>query len=151
MLDNRIPPPLMMLAVGVVMAGAAQLPPALGMPATWRIGLAGALLAAGLSVVALGVTRFRAVGTTIDPTTPQRASRLVIGGIYRFSRNPMYLGFATILLAWAAQLDSPWALAGPVLFVAFINRYQILPEEHALRHKFGAEFDAYAARVRRWL
>ncbi len=118
---------------------------------TARTGLAAALLVLGLTVTVLGVARFRAAGTTIDPTRPERAEALVVGGIYRHTRNPMYLGFATILLAWALQLGTAWAFAGPLLFVWFIDRYQIAPEERALRAKFAGEFDAYVRSVRRWL
>jgi protein-S-isoprenylcysteine O-methyltransferase Ste14 len=63
----------------------------------------------------------------------------------------MYLSLALMLLAWASQLGSPWALGGPLLFVWYVGRFQIGPEERALRIKFGNEFDMYARRVRRWL
>jgi protein-S-isoprenylcysteine O-methyltransferase Ste14 len=149
-LENRIPPPLVLLATGLAMWPVATLPPVLpGSPL--RTVIAATLLAAGLVVTLLGVARFRAAGTTIDPTHPERAAQLVVDGIYRFTRNPMYLGFATILLAWALQLASSWALAGPLLFVWFIDRYQIAPEERALRAKFADAFDAYVRSVRRWL
>lgn len=149
-LENRIPPPLVMLVTGLAMWPLAGLPPTVPGGAL-RPALAAFVLALGLGVTVLGVARFRAAGTTIDPTHPERAGKLVVGGIYRYTRNPMYLGFATILLAWALQLASSWALAGPILFAWFIDRYQITPEERALRTKFADEFDAYSRSVRRWL
>ena len=72
-------------------------------------------------------------------------------GIYRVSRNPMYLGFAILLLAWAVFLASPWMLLGVPAFMMFISRFQIQPEERALESLFGEEFRDYKARVRRWL
>jgi len=151
MLGTRIPPPLLMLVMAIAIAAAGQLPPQLPLPSLWRHLVAGLLLVAGLGVTALGVQRFRAARTTIDPTRPDKATTLVATGIYRVTRNPMYLGFATMLMGWAVQWQSVWCMAFPVMFVGYINRYQIAPEESALRTKFGAEFDAYASKVRRWL
>ncbi|MEB0160908.1 isoprenylcysteine carboxylmethyltransferase family protein, partial [Pseudomonas sp. AH2 (2023)] len=88
--------------------------------------------------------------TTVNPLRPDKAAALVSGGVYRVTRNPMYVGMMLLLVAWAVYLDSAWVLAGPVAFVAYITRFQIAPEERVLRAKF-ADFDAYAARVRRWL
>ncbi|MDR6576679.1 protein-S-isoprenylcysteine O-methyltransferase Ste14 [Pseudomonas extremaustralis] len=82
---------------------------------------------------------------------PQQASALVEAGIYRYSRNPMYLGFAIILAAWALVLASPLTLLGVVAFVLYMNRFQITPEEWALEALFGESFARYRARVRRWL
>lgn len=151
MLENRIPPPLVMLVTGIAIAAAGRLEPLIPLPPFWRHLLAGGLLLAGLGIVALGVMRFRAAGTTIDPTRPDQASTLVATGIYRFTRNPMYLGFATMLLGWSVLWRSVWGLALTAVFVGYIHRFQILPEERALRAKFGAEFEAFASQVRRWI
>jgi protein-S-isoprenylcysteine O-methyltransferase Ste14 len=113
--------------------------------------LAMLLARVGLAVAAMGVLKFLAQGTTVDPTRPERATNLVVSGIFCYTRNPMYLGFALLLLAWATQLGSAWAIVGPLLFVWYMGRFQIAPEERALRTKFGNEFDTYASRVRRWL
>ena len=98
----------------------------------------------------LGLLAFFRRGTTINPLRPAKASALVTGGIYRITRNPMYVGMAFLLAGWAVWLGALWPFLGPVLFVAYLTRFQILPEERILRGKF-AEFDAYATRVRRWL
>jgi len=71
--------------------------------------------------------------------------------IYQYSRNPMYLGFAIILAAWALALGSPLTLLGVVAFVLYMNRFQIAPEEWALEALFGESFVRYRARVRRWI
>ena len=108
------------------------------------------LFVLGALVVVSGVFAFRRAGTTVDPTRPQAASSLVNTGIYRFSRNPMYLGMLLGLLGWAAWLTSLLAAFLVVGFVGYMNRFQIAPEERTLAAKFGAEFSAYKSRVRRW-
>tara|TARA_R110002074_G_scaffold31444_5_gene88305 strand:+ start:1010 stop:1285 length:276 start_codon:yes stop_codon:yes gene_type:complete len=89
--------------------------------------------------------------TTINPTKPGRASFLIIFGVFKITRNPMYAGIMLALIAWAIFLSSPWALLGPLAFVLYISRFQIAPEESALDALFGPEYAAYKARVRRWI
>jgi protein-S-isoprenylcysteine O-methyltransferase Ste14 len=113
--------------------------------------LALAIAAAGLLVVCSAVAGFRRARTTVDPTTPAAASAIVTGGIYGRTRNPMYLGFLLVLLAWAVYLGNAYVAGFPVLFVLYMNRFQIAPEERALRARFGAPYDAYLHAVRRWL
>ena len=150
-LDKKIPPPVVGLLVAGLMWGLAAWPPALGLPAGVRLPLAAALAVAGVGFDILGLVAFRRHRTTINPLRPERTSALVTGGVYRITRNPMYVGLALLLTAWAVWLSALWPFAGPALFVAYINRFQIVPEERVLEEKFGDEFRAYAARVRRWL
>ena len=89
--------------------------------------------------------------TTVDPRDPGKATRLVAGGVYRLSRNPMYLGLLCTMTAWAVYLGSPWSLLILPIYVWYITRFQILPEEAALHRLFGASYVAYCARVRRWI
>ena len=89
--------------------------------------------------------------TTINPVKPSSASSLVITGIYRLTRNPMYLGSLFILLGWAVFLANVLAFLLLPGFVLYINRFQIIPEETALSGIFGSEFATYKANVRRWL
>lgn len=150
-LDHRIPPPLIGALAAVAMWGAAAPGTAFALPATVRTVLVALLVVAGLSFDLLGLLAFRRSRTTVNPLQPQRASALVTGGVYRITRNPMYLGMALLLLAWAVWLSAWPALAGPVAFVLYITRFQIRPEERAMQANFGDEFARYAARVRRWL
>jgi protein-S-isoprenylcysteine O-methyltransferase Ste14 len=83
--------------------------------------------------------------------TPEAASSLVVAGIYRVTRNPMYLGFLLILLGWAAWLSNVLALLPLAGFVIYMNVFQIRPEERALEALFGPEFEAYKKQVRRWI
>jgi protein-S-isoprenylcysteine O-methyltransferase Ste14 len=105
----------------------------------------------GILINAWGFMSLRRAGTTFDPLKPGKASVLVVRGAFRYSRNPMYVGFAMALCAWACALASAWAWLGPVLFVVLITWFQIRAEERALAAKFGDSFVAYMASVRRWL
>jgi protein-S-isoprenylcysteine O-methyltransferase Ste14 len=150
-LDHRIPPPLVMLLVGAAMWMAARAWPALAFDPPLRVPLVTSITLIALGIeIAAGWT-FRRASTTVNPLRPQNAARLVTGGPNRFSRNPMYLSLALLLLAWAVWLGHAAALALWLLFPLFITRFQILPEERALAARFGAEYAAYCAKVRRWL
>ena len=106
----------------------------------------------GASICIWGVASFRIAQTTVNPNKPEQASSLVIKGVYRISRNPMYLGFLFFIIAWGIFL-SHWLslLLLPTIFVVYINRFQIPLEEEALYIKFGNEFVSYKKLVRKWL
>lgn len=150
-LERRIPPPVVGAVVAAGMWGAARVAGRLEVAAGARIAVAVALAAAGLALAAAGIGAFRRAGTTANPLTPEAASALVSSGVFRYTRNPMYLGLALVLTGWAAYLAAPVALAGPLLFAAYITRFQVLPEERALAARFGRDFEAYRQAVRRWL
>lgn len=149
-LESRVPPPLVALAVSVAMAFVPKAA-VLGEAPVARIAVAVAATLAGIVFCALGVWSFRKAATTVSPLKPASATSLVVSGVYRVTRNPMYLGMALMLVGWGAYLWSPWAWLGPFAFAVFIDRFQIRPEERAMRALFGGEFDAYRAKVRRWL
>ena len=115
----------------------------------WATALAGAL--GGAAITFTGAARLRAARTTLLPMRPREATSLVTTGIFRWTRNPMYLGLAAALVGWAAFLSAAWPLLGPALFVLYVNRFQIRPEERVLTELFGAEYTNYTRRVRRWL
>ena len=98
-----------------------------------------------------GLYSFYRARTSFDPHKPDKASALVTSGIYRISRNPMYVGLGIILGAWAIWLGSLLSMVGVVLFMLYITRFQIVPEERAIEEKFGEEFEEYKSKVRRWL
>jgi protein-S-isoprenylcysteine O-methyltransferase Ste14 len=130
---------------------AARAAPSLAFDFPGRAVLALLLVAAAVSVGLAGVVAFRRARTTVNPLQPERASALVTGGIYRHTRNPMYLAVATMLLAWGLWLGNALGPLGAVLFVAWMDRLQIPPEERALAVIFGEEFERYRRKVRRWL
>jgi protein-S-isoprenylcysteine O-methyltransferase Ste14 len=98
-----------------------------------------------------GVISFQRAKTTVNPTRPGSASALVVSGVYRVTRNPMYLGLLLVLLGWGVFLSNVLAFIWIPAYVAYMNRFQIAPEERALSCLFGQEFLAYKAKVGRWL
>ena len=150
-LDTKIPAPVVAMATGGMMklyASSARVPIDAS-PLLAEIGIRLAQLSAVVALLAFA--SFRLAKTTINPLDPSRASVLVTGGIFRITRNPMYLSLLMLLVAYALRLDSWVEWLGPVLFVTYVTRFQIIPEERILAVKFGAAFLAYKARTRRWL
>lgn len=150
-LELKVPPVPLALLIAAAMWPVARLTPALTLVLPWRGAIAALLLAAGAALVLAGVLEFRRARTTVNPLRPAAATALVASGVYRISRNPMYAGLLAALGAWAYWLGNAAALPFLPAFVVYMNRMQIAPEERALRDRFGPEFDAYAASVRRWL
>lgn len=150
-LENKIPPPIVAVIFAVLMWGITKGVPSLEIPTAFRLLLAIFILGMGLSICIAGVVAFKRAKTTVNPLKPENASSLVTTGIYQISRNPMYLGFALSLVAWAVYLSSPAALLGVVGFVLYINKFQISPEERAIAALFGQAFESYQSQVRRWL
>jgi protein-S-isoprenylcysteine O-methyltransferase Ste14 len=150
-LELKVPPPVVALLIAAVMWGINAISSPIDIPGVARHIVAATFAIAGGCISLAGVIWFRCAKTTINPLKPENTSSLVTAGIYRFTRNPMYLGILFVLLAWAVFLSSAWALAGPVAFVLYIDRFQIAPEERVLATMFGATYSDYMVRVRRWL
>lgn len=150
-LELRIPPPIVALTIAGGMWLVARSAPALQLPHVVRLVTAVALALLGAAVALAGVLSFRRARTTVNPLKPETSAALVTGGVYAFTRNPMYLGMLLALVGWAAYLSSVWSLLGPALFALYIARFQIVPEERVLDRLFGASFAEYRRRVRRWL
>lgn len=150
-LELKVPPLALAFACALAMWLLATQASAMAieLPAQGVVAALVASLGAGLVLVA-GL-RFRRAGTTVNPTRPQTTTAIVASGVYRLSRNPMYLGFLLALAAWAVLLGQllPWLLLPA--FVAYMNRFQIAPEERALAARFGADYETYRRTVRRWL
>jgi protein-S-isoprenylcysteine O-methyltransferase Ste14 len=142
-LELKIPPPLVALFVAILMWLTPTLTGSLSIPLGLRHGVALVLLCLGLSVAVSGVVAFRRARTTVNPIKASSASALVTSGVYRFSRNPMYLGLLLELFAWAMLLSNPLALLLLPVYVLYIYRFQIIPEERALASLFGTEYSAY--------
>lgn len=150
-LELKVPPPVAALVVaGAMWLLVGDRVSFTALPAL-RAWTAGALALAGVACDLAGFLTFRRARTTINPLRPDAATALVDRGIYRLTRNPMYLGLTCLLCAWAVVLGSWWALAGPVALAAYLQRFQIAPEERALDARFGDAYRAYRSRVRRWL
>jgi protein-S-isoprenylcysteine O-methyltransferase Ste14 len=150
-LESKVPPPAVALVTAVLMWLASRSSPSLAFLFPAGNLLAVALAAIGVLVAISGVVTFRRARTTLNPTKPDAASSLVSSGIYKITRNPMYLGLLLVLIAWGVFLSNWIALLFLPIFMAYINRFQIVPEEQALTSLFAREFVAYQSRVRRWL
>lgn len=150
-LEHRIPPPLLAVGIAIAMGGLALLSPPPAFPFVARAALAAVFFVAAGFFGFPAFTAFGKAGTTVSPVQIDRASALVTTGIYRITRNPMYVSLTMLLCAWTAWLGRPLGVLGPVAFVAFVTRFQIVPEERALSARFGAAYEAYGQRVRRWL
>ena len=147
----RIPPLVVLALAALIVWFAPVLSGATALDIPMGSALAAGLAAAGLATGIAAVVGFRRAGTTVDPRNPDKTTQLVTGGIYRFTRNPMYVGMALLLSALAvARADTLGFLAVP-LFIAFIDRFQIVPEERALRAHFGDAYADWCRRVRRWI
>ena len=133
------------------MLGVRYAAPTLSFRVPGRIGVALALAVLGVGSAIAGMIAFRQHHTTVNPLTPSASSAIVTGGIYRVSRNPMYLGFLLVLAGWAVYVSNAGAVLLLAAFVAYLTRYQIEPEERALVAKFGSRYAEYMSRVRRWL
>ena len=150
-LEHRIPPPLVAMAAACLMWLASRFGAPLVPDAGWKTGLAVLLAAAGVASSVSGMWAFTRARTTMNPVRLDSSAALVTRGIYRITRNPMYLGLTLLLLGWAVHLSQLLAFVVWALFVAYITRFQIVPEERALAKLFGKAYDDYRARVRRWI
>jgi protein-S-isoprenylcysteine O-methyltransferase Ste14 len=150
-LETRIPPLLLTILFADLMLFFAELNTlpitrSLYTSALAIICLCGSVVLLGFSLKALHQAK-----TTLDPHHPEHSTRLVQEGVYRFTRNPIYVAFLLLLLAWGFLLADLLALVSVYLFVMYMNRFQIEPEETALEAHFGTDYLLYCARVNRWL
>ncbi len=104
----------------------------------------------GMGIALWGVLEFRRARTTVNPHTPERASSIVSSGIFRYTRNPMYLGIVLVLIAVTVYLGSFVGVFSTILFMLYINRFQIVPEEREMERLFGSDYAQYKQKVRRW-
>ncbi len=146
-MDNRIPPPVLALALFIAMWFGAPDEPT----PWWRTGFSLLLFTAAGFAGFPALRAFRMARTTIDPVRIDRATSLVTGGIYRITRNPMYVALSLLLAAWATWLGGVLVWAGPVILVLWLDRFQIRPEERAMAARFGDDYRHYQTQVRRWL
>lgn len=150
-LELKVPPAAQVVMVAAAMYGVSKSLPVLGFTLTGSLLLASAFVVLGLGLGVMGVVAFKKAQTTVNPHTPQNASHLVTSGIYHYTRNPMYLGLVCVLLGWALYLSHVLAFIGIVIFMGYLSRFQIVPEERVMLQKFGDVYRDYKIKVRRWL
>ena len=149
-LELKLPPVALGAIAAVLMWSASSAAPAFDFIFPAKAVFSASLALMGALTCLAGVVSFRRAKTTVNPMKPDAASSLVVSGIYRYTRNPMYAGFLLILLGWAAFLSNVLALIVLPAFVLYMNRFQIFPEERVLAALFADDYTEYLARVRRW-
>lgn len=148
-MNNKVPPPIVTLISGLIIFFSRPLFP------EYHSNLINVLSAIflffGLLVFFLAVASFKRYKTTVNPLQPSKATHLVISGIFRFTRNPMYLGMALVLLSLSFKFNLLGGLIVTVFFIMFITKFQIIPEEEAMLSLFQDEFEIYKENTRRWI
>ena len=133
----KVPPVAQVIITAAAMYGVSKMVPALTFSLNGSTALAVGLGVMGLSLGVMGVTQFRIAQTTPNPQALEKVSSLVTSGIYRYSRNPMYLGLVLILLGWAFYLSHFLAFVLLPVFILYMTRFQIQPEEQMMARKFA--------------
>lgn len=150
-MQTKVPPPVYAVLVVLMAVGTNWLTPGWRVLPTATVWVGAAIMIAGAVLVGIAVLQLIRARTTIEPMDPSRTTMIVTTGVYRLTRNPMYLAMFAECLGLALILRNPVAMIGPLLFPVVITFMQIIPEERALRLKFGTEYEQYCARVRRWI
>ena len=105
----------------------------------------------GVLMLFLAAGLFRKHQTTVNPLKPETASHLVTSGVFSLSRNPMYLGMLLILIALSMKFNPMGGILICSLFIGFITKFQIIPEETAMEKLFNNDYKAYRTKTRRWI
>ena len=150
-LDHKIPPPVIAVLCGLMAWLIAHFTSGFQFDLPARLPVVAVLVLIGLALDLSGLLAFRKAKTTFNPLAPERSKVIVQSGFYRFTRNPMYLGMVFELLGLCIYLANPLAISAVVVFVVYITRFQIIPEERHLLAKFGESYAQYTRTVRRWL
>ncbi len=150
-LDHKIPPPVIAVLCAALAWLMARSTPGLTFLLPGRIPITAVFVLAGIALTLSGFFAFRKAKTTLNPHTPERSTSIVRSGPYALTRNPMYLGLFLVLLGFCAYLANPLTVVPVIVFVAYITRFQIMPEERLLLEKFGEPYAQYIRSVRRWL
>ncbi|UJF24279.1 isoprenylcysteine carboxylmethyltransferase family protein [Suttonella sp. R2A3] len=148
---QTIPPPILFLSFALLMRMIAPIAPQIMLPFNLRLGMVGLIVALAIIFGVGGLLAFKRARTTTSPFKGARAAALVTTGVYRFSRNPMYLALALLLVALVFWLQAPLLFIGVAGFIWTMNHLQIRAEENALQRLFGKAYQDYQARVCRWL
>ena len=148
-MNNKIPPPIVTLTFGLFIYFSRPFFPEFNNELLSIV--SGLSLLIGIGVLVSAVASFRKQKTTVNPLDIEKASSLVISGVFKYSRNPMYLGMVFILLSIALKFNLIGGIILTLLFALFITRFQIIPEEAVMEKLFKEEFDSYKKETRRWL
>ncbi|HHF3168291.1 TPA: isoprenylcysteine carboxylmethyltransferase family protein [Vibrio diabolicus] len=150
-LELKVPPVAVFLLVILLMYGLTVLVPSLNISVPFvEVVVGGLTLLSGYMGIA-GVHEFHKVKTTVNPVKPDTASSVVRTGVFSFSRNPMYMALLLLIIAIGLWWQHLSVVLCSVVFVSYMNRFQIKPEERVLERLFGEEYVDYKNHVRRWI
>jgi len=148
-METKIPPPIVTLVFGLSIYFTKEIFPMVKFTYSGYLGIL--LLLLGLFILISAVRLFRKGKTTVNPLSPEQATKLVTDGIFNYSRNPMYLGMVFVLASIAVFLNPLGGIVFILIFCAYITKFQIIPEERAMRDLFSSDYDKYIKSTRRWL
>ena len=148
-MSNKIPPPIVTLFFGLCIYLSRSYFPEFSFSILNSLSTISFVL--GITVFATAVSSFKRQKTTVNPISIEKASSLVVNGVFKYSRNPMYLGMLFILLGLTFKFNLIGGLLFTSLFMIFISIFQIKPEEAAMEKLFDQEWKDYIKNVRRWL
>ena len=145
----KIPPPLLVLILVVFNYFSSKKIDLIHLPNQDFISII--ILLIGMLILINPIFKFIKSKTTIDPIKFKKVNKLITSGIYKYSRNPMYLGLLMIVISTSIFYLNIFSITTPILFVCWINRFQIKREEIFLTEKFGKEYLVYMTKTRRWV
>lgn len=148
-MKKRIPPPIITMLCVLVIFLSKSIFPSFVFSYKLEIGIVVSI--AGLLLLAVSVKSFINNNTTINPLNLKKSTYLVTDGLFRFSRNPMYLGMLLFLVGTSIILNIIGGLIISILFIFYMNFFQIIPEEKALENLFGKNYRNYKKNIRRWI
>lgn len=150
-LELKVPPVAVFLAVVLLMYWLKEITPALLITVPFVKVVSAGFTGIAVFVAAAGIYEFRKAKTTVNPIKPESASSVVNTGVFAYTRNPMYFGLLLIIIALGLWWQHLSVILCGALFVAYMNRFQIKPEERALERLFGEDYVDYKNQVRRWI
>ena len=148
-MNNKIPPPIVTLFFGLCIYFSRSYFPEFSNSVLNLLSIISFVV--GIFVFAAAVSSFKKQKTTVNPISIENASSLVVSGIFKYSRNPMYLGMSIVLLGLTFKFNVIGGLLLTGIFMLFITIFQIKPEEVAMEKLFDQEWKDYTKNVRRWL
>ena len=148
-IKTKFPPPLVALTFGFLINYTKNIFPKIEIKNENFFG--SIMIISGFIIILSAIILFKKYKTTITPLNPSNATKLITGGIYKFSRNPMYLGLLLVLLGISSMINIIGGFLFIPLFILYLNLFQIIPEENAMVDLFKDEFLDYKKNVRRWI
>ncbi len=148
-LRNKIPPPIVAIVFGFLIYFSSGVLGEIEIPKKEYFSIFFVIL--GVLVTFISARSFRLKETTVNPMTPNKTTSLVTDGLFRVSRNPMYLGLSFILISLAIYKGLILGMIFVPIFMFYITVFQIIPEEEAMLELFGDDYREYSNKVRRWI